>query len=48
MKSLTVCHLPYEYLQAFLGYDPFCFENVSIFFALHGGFLHITPFIGML
>ena len=25
-----------------------CFENVFIFFALHGGFLHITSFIEMI
>ena len=47
MKSVTVWHFSYEYLQDFLGYEPFCSENVSIFF-LHGGFLHINSFIGML
>ena len=31
MKSLTVWHFSYEYLQEFLGYESFCFENVLIF-----------------
>ena len=47
MKPLTVWHFSYEYLQEFLGYEPFCSENV-LFFTLLGGFLLITLFIGML
>ena len=47
MKSLIVCHFSYEYLQKFLGYEPFCSEDVLIF-PFHGGFLHMTSFIGML
>ena len=47
MKSLIVWHFSYEYLQEFPGYKPFCSENILIF-PLHGGFLHITSFIGML
>ena len=31
MKSVTVCHFSYEYLQEFLGSEPFCFENLLIF-----------------
>ena len=45
MKSLTVLNFSYEYLEKFLGYEPFGFESVLIFFALQGGFLHITSFI---
>ena len=48
MNSLTVWHFSYENFQEFLGYEPFCFENVLFFLALRGGFLHITSFIGML
>ena len=32
MKSLTVWHFPFEYPQAFLGYEPFYSENAVIFF----------------
>ena len=33
VKSVTVCHFSYEYLQdqEFPGYAPFCSENVLIF-----------------
>ena len=48
MKYLIVYYFSYEYLQEFLGYEPFCFENILIFFALHGDFVHITSFIRML
>ena len=41
-------HFSYEYLQEFLGHEPFCFENVFTSFALHRGFVHITSFIEML
>ena len=47
MKSLTVWHFSYEYLREFLGYGPFCSENVLIF-PPHRGFMHITSLIGML
>ena len=47
MKSLTVWHFSYEYLQDFLGYELFCLENVLIFFPSQR-FLNITSFIGML
>ena len=47
MKSLTVWHFSYEYLQDFLGYDLCCLENVLIFFPLQR-FLNTTSFIGML
>ena len=47
MKSLTAWHFSYEYLQEFLGYEPFCSQNVLIF-SLDRGFLHITPLIGIL
>ena len=46
MKSLRVWHFSNEYLQEFLDYERFCSENLLIF-PLHGGFLHITLFIGM-
>ena len=49
MKSQIVWYFSDEYTLEFLGYDPFCSENVLFFFLLHGGFLHIPLFIiGML
>ena len=47
MKSLTVLHFSYEYLQEFPGYESL-FSKCLDFFALRGGFLHITSFIGMI
>ena len=47
MKSLTAWHFSYEYLREFLGYEPFCLQNVLIF-PLGRVFLHITPLIGIL
>ena len=48
MKSLTVRHFSYEYLQEFLGYGSWCFEGVLIILPFKEVFLHITSFIGML
>ena len=47
MKSQTVWHFSYEYLQEFPGYESLFWKCIS-FFAFHGGFLHITSFIEMI
>ena len=47
MKSLTVWHFSYEYLQESLGYESL-FRKYIEFFALHRSFLHITSFIEMI
>ena len=44
MRSLTVWHFSYEYLQEFLGYESLFWKYID-FFAVHGGFLHVTLFI---
>ena len=47
MRSLTVWHFSYEYLQEFLGYESLFWKYIDLF-ALHISFLGITSFIEMI